>query len=72
MYHGTTNHGMQCVEPAERRIDTLTYFHKVGAIGQLFEAAEKRRMAHPLTWAFLEWARALLLHTPKGLGPYHV
>lgn len=48
MYHGTTNHGMQCVEPADRKRDTLTYFHKLGAIGQLFEAVKKKADGKPV------------------------
>lgn len=48
MYHGTTNHGMQCIEPIQRRRDPLTYFHKQGAIGQLFEAVEKKAAGKPV------------------------
>jgi len=53
MYHGTTNHGMQCFDPAERRRDTLTYFHKMGAIGQLFEAVEKKKNGQPINMGVL-------------------
>ena len=53
MYHGTTNHGMQCVSPEARRRDTLTYFHKRGAIGQLFEAVEKKKAGQPVRMAVL-------------------
>jgi hypothetical protein len=42
MYHGTTTHGMQCVEPASRRSEPLTYFHRTGPIGELFETIDAR------------------------------
>ena len=69
MYHGTTNHGMQCVEPAERRIDTLTYFHKVGAIGQLFEAVEKKKNGAPVNMGVLGVGTGTLAaYSKKGWG----
>ena len=43
--HGTTNHGMQIYEPIARRRDTVTYFHKKGAIGQLFETMREKAEA---------------------------
>jgi hypothetical protein len=42
MIHGTTNHGMQCLEP-ERRGEPLTYFHRQGPIGQLFTAVKEMK-----------------------------
>jgi SAM-dependent methyltransferase len=42
MQHGTTTHGMQCYYPEERRSEPLTYFHRQGPIGQLFEAVYAR------------------------------
>ncbi|MEY4614290.1 MAG: hypothetical protein RL179_2263 [Planctomycetota bacterium] len=67
MYHGTTNHGMQCVEPADRRLDTLTYFHKLGAIGQLFEAVEKKKNGSPVNMGVLGVGTGTLAaYTKKG------
>jgi spermidine synthase len=48
MLHGTTNHGMQIVDPVEMRRDPITYFQRSGAIGQIFReltlrAEEKKR-----------------------------
>jgi SAM-dependent methyltransferase len=43
MFHGTTTHGMQCLEPPERRLEPLTYFHRTGPIGQLFDVIEARK-----------------------------
>ncbi|MBM4096150.1 MAG: hypothetical protein FJ261_05175 [Planctomycetes bacterium] len=43
MLHGTTNHGMQVYAPEHMRRETVTYFHKAGAIGQLFESAKERQ-----------------------------
>jgi len=45
LLHGTTNHGMQIVEPSSRKRDTVTYFHKDGAIGQLFETMREKAKA---------------------------
>jgi hypothetical protein len=39
MVHGTTLHGMQSLNPAERG-EPLTYFHKTGPIGQLFSTLQ--------------------------------
>ena len=43
MLHGTTNHGMQIFSPAYMRGETVTYFHRTGAIGQLFESIDERQ-----------------------------
>ncbi len=37
LIHGTTVHGMQRADPA-RRAEPMTYFHRAGPIGQVFEA----------------------------------
>jgi hypothetical protein len=37
LFHGTTLHGMQAIEPA-RQGESLTYYHRQGPIGQAFEA----------------------------------
>ncbi|HET7697971.1 MAG TPA: fused MFS/spermidine synthase [Vicinamibacterales bacterium] len=37
MFHGPTLHGMQSMDPARRRV-SLSYFHKSGPIGQVFDA----------------------------------
>lgn len=42
MLHGTTTHGMQCYYPEERRAEPLTYFHRKGPIGKLFESVYAR------------------------------
>jgi hypothetical protein len=48
LYHGTTLHGAQSRDPA-RRMEPMTYFHRDGPIGQVFEMfsgqAVKRRVA---------------------------
>jgi spermidine synthase len=48
MLHGTTNHGMQIVDPVKMRREPITYFQRSGAIGQIFReltlrAEEKKR-----------------------------
>ena len=55
MLHGTTNHGMQIFAPECMRRETVTYFHKTGAIGQLFESISERqtRMGRPQRLAVL-------------------
>src|SRR5262249_31808038 len=35
--HGTTTHGMQCMDP-QRRSEPMTYYHRNGPVGQLFGA----------------------------------
>jgi spermidine synthase len=40
-YHGTTLHGAQSTTEA-RRADPLTYFHREGPVGQLFQALASR------------------------------
>ena len=42
MLHGTTNHGMQIIDPPEMRRDPITYFQRSGAIGQIFQELTKR------------------------------
>lgn len=37
LYHGTTAHGSQSLDPA-RRLQPLSYYHPDGPLGQLFEA----------------------------------
>jgi hypothetical protein len=37
LFHGTTLHGLQALDPA-RAGESLTYFHRTGPFGQLFEA----------------------------------
>jgi hypothetical protein len=37
LFHGTTLHGMQALDPA-RATESLTYYHRTGPFGQLFEA----------------------------------
>jgi SAM-dependent methyltransferase len=48
LYHGTTLHGAQSLNPA-RSHEPLTYFHRTGPLGQVFEVfftkTEKRRVA---------------------------
>lgn len=41
MYHGTTTHGVQDLHK-DRRREPLSYFHRTGPIGQLFEAVDAR------------------------------
>jgi hypothetical protein len=43
MVHGTTDHGMQCVEPPERRADPISYFHRKGPVGQIFQALHAKQ-----------------------------
>jgi hypothetical protein len=38
MAHGTTTHGVQWYEPVQMRTEPLSYFHRHGPIGQLFDA----------------------------------
>ena len=40
--HGTTLHGRQSLEPS-RRAEPLSYYHRNGPIGQLFEELDRRR-----------------------------
>src|SRR5262249_58138369 len=35
LYHGTTNHGLQSLDPARSR-EPLAYFYRTGPIGQVF------------------------------------
>jgi spermidine synthase len=35
LYHGTTLHGLQALDPA-RRHESLTYYHRTGPVGQVF------------------------------------
>ena len=42
MLHGTTNHGMQIIDPPELRREPITYFQRSGAIGQIFQELTKR------------------------------
>jgi hypothetical protein len=44
MFHGSTLHGQQNMEPGRRR-DPLTYFTRSGPIGQVFEAFDAREIA---------------------------
>ena len=44
MFHGTTVHGMQSLDPA-RRLEPLSYFHRTGPIGQLFAAVPQASAA---------------------------
>src|SRR5262249_31356093 len=37
LYHGTTLHGQQHLDPQRRR-EALTYFHRSGPVGQVFTA----------------------------------
>jgi SAM-dependent methyltransferase len=39
LYHGTTTHGTQSLDPA-RRLQPLSYYHPDGPLGQLFEALD--------------------------------
>jgi hypothetical protein len=41
LFHGTTLHGQQSLDPARQR-EPLTYFHPSGPIGQVFEALPSR------------------------------
>ncbi len=41
LYHGTTLHGAQSLDPTRRR-DPLTYFHAEGPIGQMFNGFSKK------------------------------
>lgn len=44
LQHGSTNHGMQFVD-RERRHEPLTYYHRTGPLGQVFQAlGEKGRI----------------------------
>ncbi|MBX6312392.1 MAG: fused MFS/spermidine synthase [Isosphaeraceae bacterium] len=42
LFHGSTLHGQQCLEPSRRR-EPLTYFTRSGPIGQVFEVLRERR-----------------------------
>jgi spermidine synthase len=44
MFHGTTLHGMQSLNPT-RRLEPTSYFHRLGPIGQLFAAAPQASAA---------------------------
>jgi spermidine synthase len=44
MFHGTTLHGMQSLDPA-RRLEPLAYFHRTGPIGQMFAAVPQASSA---------------------------
>ena len=44
MLHGTTNHGMQIIDPPELRRDPITYFQRSGAIGQIFRELTNRSL----------------------------
>jgi SAM-dependent methyltransferase len=50
MEHGTTTHGAQ---DREQPGEPLTYFHRSGAVGQLFESAEAKSAGRPLRVAVL-------------------
>jgi spermidine synthase len=41
MIHGNTNHGQQSLDP-RRRGEPLTYYHRTGPVGQLFEILSAR------------------------------
>ena len=41
LIHGHTLHGQQCLDP-ERRLEPLTYYHRTGPIGQVFEVLRTR------------------------------
>jgi hypothetical protein len=41
LIHGHTLHGQQCLDPARRR-EPLTYYHRTGPIGQVFEVFRSR------------------------------
>ena len=43
LFHGNTLHGLQSVEP-RRRHEALTYYHRTGSIGQVFEGLD--RLSH--------------------------
>jgi len=57
--HGTTNHGIQIVEPVERRKDIVSYFHPAGAFGDIARGfiAEKQE---PLSIGILGLGSGLL------------
>jgi hypothetical protein len=42
LFHGTTLHGAQNLDPSHRR-EPLTYFHRTGPLGQIFEAFSLRK-----------------------------
>jgi spermidine synthase len=44
MFHGTTLHGMQSLDPS-RRLEPTSYFHRIGPIGQVFAAAPQASAA---------------------------
>jgi hypothetical protein len=44
MFHGTTLHGMQRLDPA-RSQEPLSYFHRTGPIGQIFDAVPQASAA---------------------------
>src|SRR5262249_26255128 len=47
LIHGTTLHGKQSLDPS-RRGEAVTYFHRTGPIGQVFEELKRRGKAPPL------------------------
>jgi hypothetical protein len=42
LVHGTTSHGMQCMEPG-RQDEPMAYFHREGPIGRIFEAVGEKK-----------------------------
>jgi hypothetical protein len=47
IFHGTTAHGMQSLDPA-RRLESLSYFHRTGPAGQVFGALAADGFAAPV------------------------
>jgi hypothetical protein len=41
LVHGNTNHGVQCLDPAQRG-EPLAYYHRTGPLGQVFDELQKR------------------------------
>jgi hypothetical protein len=43
LVHGTTDHGKQIVEPPGLRGEPISYFHRKGPVGQIFQALRARQ-----------------------------
>jgi SAM-dependent methyltransferase len=50
--HGTTIHGSQCMED-DRRDEPLSYFHRRGPVGQVFQAVEERHVPRSFRYLML-------------------
>jgi hypothetical protein len=47
IFHGTTAHGTQSIDPA-RRLESISYYHRTGPAGQVFAALSESGFAEPV------------------------